>query len=130
RGKHRRTLSAIHAVEHTSKSMLYGCFDCGDCSLAETGYLCPRSSCSKNERNGPCGGSSDGRCELDDKDCMWARAYDRLKSYGEAEDMLKGPPVFPNPAFGGSSAWGNYFQGRDHQRVEVANGAAAADKNS
>jgi methylenetetrahydrofolate reductase (NADPH) len=125
-GNHRRTLNALHRVEHTSKSVMYGCFDCGDCSLPETGYLCPRSSCSKNERNGPCGGSADGRCELDDKDCMWARAYDRLKYYGESQDMLDGPAVVPNPALGGTSAWANNFLGRDHQHVAVPTEPAAA----
>ena len=41
---------------------------------------------------GPCGGSANGRCELDDKECFWARIYERLKSYGESERMLEGPP--------------------------------------
>lgn len=118
-GKHTTTLGLLKRVEHTSKSLLYGCFDCGDCSLPETGYLCPRSSCSKNQRNGPCGGSFDGRCELDDKDCLWARAYDRLKCFGESQDMIDGPAVFANPALTGSSGWANFYRGRDHQRVAV-----------
>ena len=48
-------------------------------------YLCPRYSCSKCGRNGPCGGSADGRCELGDKECLWARIYERLKSYGQSQ---------------------------------------------
>ncbi len=98
---------------------MYGCKDCGDCSLPDTGYLCPRASCSKTARNGPCGGSSDGRCELDDKDCLWARAYDRLKYYGESKHMLDGPAVFANAALSGTSAWANNFLGRDHQHIAV-----------
>ena len=116
---HQKSLNALHGIEHASKVVLYGCKDCGDCSLPETGYLCPRAACSKTARNGPCGGSSDGRCELDDKDCLWARAYDRLKYYGESKQMLDRPAVFTNAALLGTSAWANNFRGRDHQHVPV-----------
>jgi methylenetetrahydrofolate reductase (NADPH) len=116
-GGYRRTLNALHGIEHASKTFLYGCKDCGDCSLPDTGYLCPRASCSKTARNGPCGGSADGRCELNDKDCLWARAYDRLKYYGESKQMLDGPAVFANAALGGTSGWANNFLGRDHHHV-------------
>ena len=118
-GEHRGTLRALHGVEHASKALMYGCKDCGDCSLPDTGYLCPRGSCSKAARNGPCGGSNDGRCELNDKDCLWARAYDRLKYYGESRHMIEGPAVFANPALSGTSAWANNFLGRDHQHNAV-----------
>ncbi len=126
KGEHLKTLRAMHGLEHASKALMFGCHDCGDCSLPDTGYLCPRASCSKNERNGPCGGSSDGRCELHDKDCLWARAYDRLKFYGESREMIDGPAVFPNPALGGSSAWANNFLGRDHHHVAQPAAAATA----
>ncbi len=116
-GSHLMTLRSLHRIEHASKALMYGCKDCGDCSLPDTGYLCPRASCSKTGRNGPCGGSSDGRCELNDKDCLWARAYDRLKYYGESTHMLEGPAVFANAALGGTSAWANNYLGRDHHHV-------------
>ena len=116
---HQKTLHALHGIEHASKAILYGCKDCGDCSLPDTGYLCPRASCSKCGRNGPCGGSFDGRCELNDKDCIWARAYDRLKYYGESKHMLEGPAVFANPALASTSAWANNFRGRDHHHVAI-----------
>ena len=105
---------AAHAVEHGSKLALYGCRDCGDCSLPDCAYLCPKFSCSKCGRNGPCGGSANGRCERDDKDCIWARAYERLKSYGEAEGMLDGPTVFYNSELKNTSAWANFYLDRDH----------------
>jgi methylenetetrahydrofolate reductase (NADPH) len=119
---HRRTLRALHGIEHASKALMYGCKDCGDCSLPDTGYLCPRAACSKTGRNGPCGGSFDGRCEMNDKDCLWARAYDRLKYYGESKQMLEGPAVFANAALSGTSAWANNFLGRDHHHIAVAGG--------
>jgi len=107
-------LRALSTIERVSKEMAFGCKDCGDCSLPDTAYLCPRKACSKTGRNGPCGGSSDGRCERDDKECLWARAYDRLKFYGEAEHMLDGPAVFYNASLEGTSSWANTFLGRDH----------------
>jgi hypothetical protein len=51
---------------------------------------------------------------LNDKDCIWARTYDRLKYYHELEDMLEGPTIFYNAALKGTSAWANTFLGRDH----------------
>lgn len=101
-------------VEKESKHLMYGCEDCGDCSLPDCAYLCPNSSCSKNTRNGPCGGSRSGRCELDDKECLWARAYERLKSYGEEKDMLDRPAVFYNAQLKNTSAWANTYLNRDH----------------
>jgi methylenetetrahydrofolate reductase (NADPH) len=105
---------ALHSIENVSKHLGFGCKDCGDCSLPDCAYLCPRAACSKGARNGPCGGSSDGQCELQDKECLWARAYERLKYYGESEHMLDGPAVFYNARLEGTSSWANAFLGRDH----------------
>jgi methylenetetrahydrofolate reductase (NADPH) len=106
---------AGHLVEQASKVPLFGCEDCGDCSLPDIAYLCPESSCAKNQRNGPCGGTRDGGvCEVEDFDCIWSRAYDRLKAYGEEETMLDGPVVIKDTALQGTSAWANTFLGRDH----------------
>lgn len=104
----------MHAIETVSKQLMFGCKDCGDCSLSDCAYLCPRSACSKNTRNGPCGGSFNGRCELDDKDCLWARAYDRLKYYGASQTMLDRPTVIYNPNLEGTSSWANTYLDRDH----------------
>jgi methylenetetrahydrofolate reductase (NADPH) len=104
----------LRAAEHFSKVPLYNCKDCGDCSLPEIAYLCPESQCAKNQRNGPCGGSHDGLCEVAERECIWARAYERLKPYGEEISMLDGPVVFNDYALRGTSAWANTFLGRDH----------------
>ena len=80
-----------YRLEQALEAAMYGCQDCGDCSLPDCAYLCPRYACSKCGRNGPCGGSAEGRCELDDKECFWARVYERLKTYGESEKMLDRP---------------------------------------
>jgi len=106
---------AMHAAEHLGKMLLFDCRDCGDCSLPETAYLCPESQCAKNQRNGPCGGTHQGACELGDKQCIWARTYDRLKAFGEEEQMLDGPVIYKNGALRGTSAWANAYLGRDHR---------------
>ncbi|TAK23985.1 MAG: methylenetetrahydrofolate reductase [Chloroflexota bacterium] len=105
----------LHVAEQAVKIPLFGCRDCGDCSLPEIAYLCPESQCPKNQRNGPCGGSHAGLCEVSDRECIWARAYERLKAYGEAETMLDRPIVVRNGGLRGTSAWANCFLGRDHQ---------------
>ena len=103
-----------HAVEQAAKVPLFACKDCGDCSLPEIAYVCPESQCAKNQRNGPCGGTRDGLCEVYDTECIWSEAYERLKAYGEEESMLDGPVVVKDNALAGTSAWANAFLGRDH----------------
>jgi len=105
---------AAHAVEQAAKVPLFACRDCGDCSLPEIAYVCPESQCAKNQRNGPCGGTRDGLCEVYDTECIWSEAYERLKAYGEEESMLDGPVVVKDNALQGTSAWANTFLARDH----------------
>ncbi len=57
------------------------CQTCGACKLFYTGGICPIARCSKSLLNGPCGGSTKGRCEIDPEvDCAWQLILDRLKS--------------------------------------------------
>jgi methylenetetrahydrofolate reductase (NADPH) len=105
---------ALHVAEQAAKIPLYGCRDCGDCSLPEIAYLCPESRCLKNQRNGPCGGSRDGECEIPGRPCIWASAYQRLRPYGEELAMLRRPPTVQDNALRRTSGWANYFLGRDH----------------
>ncbi len=109
-----RIRKALHAAEHAFKILAFDCQDCGDCSLPDIAYLCPESQCVKNQRNGPCGGTRQGLCEVGEKECIWARAYQRLKAYGEEEQMLHRPVVFRNGALRSTSAWANAFLERDH----------------
>jgi len=104
----------MRAAEHAGKSVLFGCKDCGDCSLPDIAFLCPESSCAKNQRNGPCGGTRDGKCEVADFDCIWSRAYDRLKREGRAGQLLAHAPVIQDQNLRGTSSWANTWQGRDH----------------
>ena len=106
--------SLAYSIERHSKHLMFDCEDCGDCSLPDCAYLCPKGACSKCGRNGPCGGSLDGRCEMDDKECIWARAYQRLKYYRESQQLLDRPAVFYNAALKNTSSWANTYLDRDH----------------
>ena len=60
------------------------CQACGNCILEKTGGICPISRCAKQLFNGPCGGSSKGKCEIKrETDCAWQLIYDRLKALGQ-----------------------------------------------
>ncbi len=107
---------AFTRVEHFMKVMTNECMHCGDCGLFDIAYLCPTSQCPKGQRNGPCGGSFEGWCEVypKEKQCIYVRAYPRLKSHG-AEDTLGAyyvPPV--NYDLLWTSSWLNFYLGRDH----------------
>ncbi len=105
----------LRVLEKLSKAVLYQCRDCGDCSLPDIAFLCPESQCAKNQRNGPCGGTREGRCEVDGYgDCIWLRAYERLKHDGREPDLLHHAPVVQNQGLRGTSAWANHWLGRDH----------------
>jgi methylenetetrahydrofolate reductase (NADPH) len=97
---------------------MFGCRDCGDCSLPDIAFLCPESQCAKNQRNGPCGGTRDGKCEVADFDCIWSRAYDRLKYDGRQHQLLEHAPVVQDQSLRNTSAWGNTFRGVDHHHLK------------
>ena len=118
----------FHAAEQAAKVPMYGCRDCGDCSLPDIAYLCPESQCVKNQRNGPCGGTHDGICEVLDKPCIWSRAYDRLSAFGEEGRMPERSVVFKDGALQGTSAWANTFLGRDHHARDDATAPGATAK--
>lgn len=107
---------AFGSIEYWTKAALYGCKDCGDCALFDTAYLCPVSQCPKNQRNGPCGGSYHGWCEVypDERKCVWVRAYLRLKAQHKEDSIgeLIVPPC--NWELWQTSSWLNYFMKRDH----------------
>ena len=69
----------------------YDCGQCGECYLNLTGGICPITACSKSLVNGPCGGTKDGKCEVNPTmECGWERIYQRLKAQGRL-DVLKCP---------------------------------------
>jgi len=64
------------------------CSGCGNCELAIFGGICPITRCSKKLLNGPCGGSQNGKCEVNsDTDCAWQLIIDRLKILGQLDNI-------------------------------------------
>ncbi|HOV87332.1 MAG TPA: methylenetetrahydrofolate reductase C-terminal domain-containing protein [Syntrophobacteraceae bacterium] len=62
------------------------CQACGECILATTGGICPIARCSKRMSNGPCGGSANGKCEVNKEiACGWHLIYERLKELGQLD---------------------------------------------
>jgi hypothetical protein len=53
------------------------CSGSGDCELDTFGGVCPVTRCSKKLLNGPCGGSRNGRCEVNkETQCAWQLIID------------------------------------------------------
>lgn len=70
------------------------CQACGNCLLDKTGGICPIARCSKSLLNGPCGGSQDGKCEVNaEVDCAWQLIYDRLLALNRLEWLLEVEPA-------------------------------------
>ena len=67
----------------------YDCDQCGECYLNDTGGICPITACSKSLVNGQCGGSKNGKCEVEkDMECGWERIYRRLEKQGRLEALI------------------------------------------
>jgi ferredoxin len=70
------------------------CAACGECVLHRTAGICPIARCAKSLLNGPCGGSQDGKCEIDPEvACAWQLIYDRLKAQGRLDALVEIIPV-------------------------------------
>jgi methylenetetrahydrofolate reductase (NADPH) len=106
----------LSTFEYITKAALFGCLNCGDCTLEELAFLCPQSRCAKYLLNGPCGGSHKGWCEVYPgiKRCVYVLAYDRLKPYG-LENKFKNGFVPPrNWSLNNTSSWVNFYRGLDN----------------
>jgi ferredoxin len=70
------------------------CQACGNCLLDRTGGICPIARCSKTLLNGPCGGSQNGKCEINAEiDCAWQLIYDRLQALDRLQWVLEMEPA-------------------------------------
>jgi ferredoxin len=70
------------------------CVMCGECILDLLLGICPIARCPKSMLNGPCGGSKDGKCEVDSElECIWDVIYKRLKDAGQLHllDIIQEP---------------------------------------
>ncbi|MCP4022907.1 MAG: hypothetical protein GY729_13785 [Desulfobacteraceae bacterium] len=65
------------------------CAGCGTCGIHNFGGLCPIARCAKSLLHGPCGGSSNGNCEINkDTECIWDSIVRKKMEQGQLEDLL------------------------------------------
>lgn len=114
RGIDRHPVAAhtLERLELAFKAPVFGCKACGNCVLGEMEYVCPMT-CPKNLRNGPCGGTLNGQCEvIPDQPCIWVKVYEHAKSANRIDELkLFIPPR--NRALQGTSSFINLFLNRD-----------------
>lgn len=110
---HHPTLaSALESAELAFKKPVFGCQACGNCVLGLMEYVCPMT-CPKNMRNGPCGGTFSGQCEvIPEKPCIWVAVYDRAKAADRVDELKTYIPP-RNRALQGTSSYINYLLNRD-----------------
>lgn len=104
-------------VERVVKGPLFGCRMCGNCLLQETSFICPME-CPKGIRNGPCGGSTEEHCYVDEtRPCIWYKIYDRAFKMGREEMLLEVlPPLDWDKV--GTETWGDIY----HQVRKIGTG--------
>ena len=96
----------VMPVEKSVKKILFGSHSCGQCTLMDTGMVCPMN-CPKTLRNGPCGGvRSNGNCEIiEDMPCVWVTAWQGSKNLPNGqENILKIQPPL-DVRLKNTSAW-------------------------
>ena len=103
----------VERLELAVKQPLFGCQACGNCVLGHLEYVCPET-CPKHLRNGPCGGTYLGRCEVADQPCVWVGVHARARAAGRERDLLTHIPP-PDRTLRGTSSWINYFLDRDRR---------------
>ena len=69
------------------------CAGCGTCAIHKFGGLCPVARCGKSLLHGPCGGSSNGICEIHkDTECIWDTIVRKKMELGQLEDLVSFKP--------------------------------------
>jgi len=97
-------------AEYFAKGVIFDCHCCGQCLLSHTGYICPMA-CPRQIRNGPCGGSMNGQCEVyPERKCVWVRIHNRVSRGGTACPNLMRSA---DPKLFFTSSYLNLLTGRD-----------------
>jgi methylenetetrahydrofolate reductase (NADPH) len=113
-----RLAAALERAELAVKKPVFGCQACGNCVLGHMEYVCPQT-CPKQMRNGPCGGTHLGRCEVVDRPCIWVEVYHRARAADRVADLSRYIPP-PDRSLQGTSSWINYFLERDSRPRDEA----------
>jgi methylenetetrahydrofolate reductase (NADPH) len=103
--------NAFERLEYWSKRAVFGCEECGNCVLGSMEYVCPQT-CPKQMRNGPCGGTFQGRCEVVDQECIWVGVYQRAEAAARVDELKRFIPA-PDRKLFGTSSWINFYLNRD-----------------
>jgi methylenetetrahydrofolate reductase (NADPH) len=115
---------SLERLETAVKVPVFGCQECGNCVLGSMQHVCPQT-CPKQLRNGPCGGTHMGQCEvIPEQACIWVKVYERAKSADELQ-LLKVYVPPPDRSLKGTSAWINYFLNKDSRPGHPKVGAPA-----
>jgi methylenetetrahydrofolate reductase (NADPH) len=94
------------SLERWVKGPMFGCRMCGNCLLQETAFICSME-CPKGVRNGPCGGSTEEHCYVDEtRPCIWYKIYDRSFRMGREDKLLEVLPPLDWDKVGGET-WGD-----------------------
>ena len=119
---------ALETLELAVKGPVWGCRMCGNCLLQETAFICPME-CPKGTRNGPCGGSTEAHCYVDEtRPCIWYAIYDRAFKLGRQEMLLEVLPPLDWDKVGGET-WGDVIrQVRTLGTRKVISGLLSRDK--
>ena len=116
---------ALESAELAFKKPVFGCQACGNCVLGEMEYVCPMT-CPKNMRNGPCGGTFNGQCEvIPEQTCIWVEVYNRAKAADRVDELKTYIPP-RDRSLKGTSSYINYFLDRDSRPEHPA--AADSDQ--
>jgi methylenetetrahydrofolate reductase (NADPH) len=110
--RHPSVAKAMEDAEFAFKKPVFGCQACGNCVLGLMEYVCPMT-CPKNMRNGPCGGTFNGQCEVTpEKPCIWVAVYDRASAADRVDELKTYIPP-RNRALEGTSSYINYLLDKD-----------------
>ena len=118
----------VERAEYLVKRPAFGCEECGNCVLGHMEYVCPQT-CPKQMRNGPCGGTFLGQCEVVDKPCIWVKVMERA----EATNNLAGLKTYippPDRRLKGTSSWINFYLERDSRPAASYSDSAVASSRA
>ena len=74
----------------------------------------PNRSVPRTSATAPAAARATASARSDDFECIWSRAYDRLKYEGREQDLLDHAPVIQDESLRGTSSWANALLERDH----------------
>jgi 5,10-methylenetetrahydrofolate reductase len=102
-------MDLLFSAEKLIKDKLFGCQHCGQCVLSHTAMICPMN-CPKGLRNGPCGGTLNGKCEVvPELDCVWTNIEKKKHS---KEFKIHLPPI---EELFNTASYANLFMGKDRE---------------